>query len=79
VVLFPATRLEQAIAASEKICALVREYAWSALEPALKVTISAGVAAAEGHASHEKLLSEADRRLYAAKAGGKDRVVATPG
>lgn len=47
---------------------------WGAVQPALAVTISAGVAAAEGRASHEKLLAEADRRLSEAKRRGKNRV-----
>ncbi|HKP76921.1 MAG TPA: diguanylate cyclase [Longimicrobiaceae bacterium] len=76
VVLFPATTLEQAAAASEKVCALVREYDWEGLQPGLRVTISAGVAAATGQPTPEKLLADADARLYAAKRLGKDRVVA---
>jgi diguanylate cyclase (GGDEF)-like protein len=76
VVLFPATALDQAAAASEKVCRLVREHAWDAVQPGLAVTISAGVAEANGHASHEKLLAAADGRMYEAKRLGKDRVVA---
>jgi diguanylate cyclase (GGDEF)-like protein len=75
VVLFPATTLEQATAASEKVCALVREYGWEGLQAGLRVTISAGVAAATGQPTPEKLLSDADARLYEAKRLGKDRVV----
>ena len=75
VVLFPATSLEQAVAASEKVCALVRGWDWAALDPALAVTISAGVAAAAGQPTPEKLLADADRNLYEAKRLGKDRVV----
>jgi diguanylate cyclase (GGDEF)-like protein len=75
VVLFPATTLEQAVAASEKVCALVREHPWAELHPGLAVTISAGVAEAGAHPTHEKLLSEADARLYQAKRRGKDCVV----
>jgi len=75
VVLFPATTLEQAVAAAEKVCALVRGHSWDALQPGLRVTISAGVAAAAGHATPEALLADADARLYEAKARGKDCVV----
>jgi diguanylate cyclase (GGDEF)-like protein len=76
VVLFPATTLEQAAAASEKVCRLVRELDWASVQPGLAVTISAGVAAAGAHPTHEKLLADADARLYEAKRLGKDRVVA---
>ncbi|HEX5727287.1 MAG TPA: diguanylate cyclase [Longimicrobiaceae bacterium] len=76
VVLFPAATLEQAAAASEKLRELVAGFPWSTLHPELAVTVSAGVAAADpAHASHEKLLHDADRRLYQAKRQGKNRVV----
>jgi diguanylate cyclase (GGDEF)-like protein len=75
VVLFPAATLEQAVAASEKVCALVREWDWRAVDPELTVTISAGVAVADAQPTHEKLLADADRKLYEAKRLGKDRVV----
>jgi diguanylate cyclase (GGDEF)-like protein len=75
VILFPSTTLERAAAAAEKLVARVRAYPWSALRPGLAVTISAGVATATGHSSHEKLLREVDARMYQAKRGGKDRVV----
>jgi GGDEF domain-containing protein len=45
--------------------------------PGLAVTISAGVAQAGAHPTHEKLLAEADARLYDAKRRGKDCVVAS--
>jgi len=75
VVLFPSTTLDQARAASEKICTLVREFDWAALQPGLVVTLSAGVAQAGAHPTHEKLLAEADGMLYEAKRRGKDCVV----
>ncbi|HEU4559612.1 MAG TPA: diguanylate cyclase [Longimicrobium sp.] len=75
VVLFPATTLGQAVAASEKVCALVREHPWGELQPGLAVTLSAGVAEAGTHPTHEKLLADADGRLYEAKRRGKDCVL----
>jgi len=76
VVLFPATTLEQAAAAGEKLRALVREWPWHTMAEGLAVTISAGVAGAEAQPTPEKLLSAADARLYEAKRRGKDCVVA---
>jgi diguanylate cyclase (GGDEF)-like protein len=73
-VLFPFATREQALAASEKLCRLVAEHPWRTVHPALAVTLSAGVAAVEGHANHEKLLIDADRKLYQAKRRGKNRV-----
>jgi diguanylate cyclase (GGDEF)-like protein len=75
VVIFPGTSLEAAERAARKLWALVRGHAWDVVDAGLAVTISAGVAELAGEASHEKLLIEADRRLYAAKEEGKDRVV----
>jgi diguanylate cyclase (GGDEF)-like protein len=74
VVLFPCAALEQAVAASETLCRRVMEHPWHAVHPRLAVTLSAGVAAADGHPNHEKLLSDADRKLYRAKRQGKNRV-----
>jgi two-component system cell cycle response regulator len=75
VVLFPFATLRQATAAAEKLCALVREHAWSDIHPALAVTLSAGVAEAHGQPGHEALLAAADGRLYQAKRSGKNCVV----
>lgn len=54
---------------------LVREHPWAGIHPALAVTLSGGVAQAHGHPCHEKLLADADQKLYQAKRGGKNRVV----
>jgi diguanylate cyclase (GGDEF)-like protein len=75
VVLFPATRLEQARAAAEKVCMLVREHAWEALQPGLTMTVSVGVAEASGPTTPEQFLATADARLYEAKRLGRDCVV----
>jgi diguanylate cyclase (GGDEF)-like protein len=59
-------RLRQAVAA----------HAWETLAPGLAVTVSIGLATCFEAASHEQVLALADRRLYAAKQGGRNLVVA---
>jgi diguanylate cyclase (GGDEF)-like protein len=69
----------EAIALAER--ALVRasgdtaETALAQLEPSLAVTISIGVAVADATESLMGLMKTADARLYAAKRGGRNRVV----
>ncbi|HST60562.1 MAG TPA: diguanylate cyclase, partial [Longimicrobium sp.] len=76
VVIFPCATPEQAHAAGEKLCRRVMEHPWHTVHPLLAVTLSAGLAAADGQPNHEKLLSDADRKLYQAKRRGKNRVEA---
>ncbi|MGV8856405.1 MAG: diguanylate cyclase [Devosia sp.] len=55
---------------------------WSDLNAGLHVTISIGLAGGDGGQSAAVLMQLADARLYAAKAGGRDRVqssLSTPG
>jgi diguanylate cyclase (GGDEF)-like protein len=68
----PGVGVREAAAAAERIRATV------AATPAgpRPVTVSVGVAATEGGCSAEVLIEAADRALYAAKQGGRDRVVA---
>lgn len=72
--LLPDTPLDDAAAVAEQVRNLVEGYAWHTLDPRLSVTISLGVAQLEGDAPLQ-MLAAADQRLYAAKRGGKNRVV----
>ena len=76
VVLFSETPLDQAGIASEKIRASIETWDWSSIHPDLRVTISIGLAGGVHHENHEKLLGEADRKLYQAKRTGKNRICA---
>ncbi|MCB1995913.1 MAG: GGDEF domain-containing protein [Burkholderiaceae bacterium] len=73
--------LEADLDAAQRACeaarAAVATHDWTAEHPALRVTLSIGVADAEDSADPATLLAQADRRLYEAKRAGKDRVVAT--
>ena len=48
---------------------------WSKIDPALRVTVSIGVAAAEGNTTLTALTARADQLLHAAKNAGRTRVM----
>lgn len=71
-VVMPGTALAHAAVVAERIRERVAEHHFS---EELRLTISAGVAEAQG-GSHTELIGRADVLLYAAKDAGRDRVVA---
>lgn len=80
---FPETRLDQAEKICQQLCDAVREANWAdvasddELSPVLpKITVSFGVAQSRDDRGLETLLNDADLRLYQAKNGGRDRVIA---
>jgi diguanylate cyclase (GGDEF)-like protein len=75
VVLLPGRDAEGARAVAERIRASVATVPLAGLP----VTVSAGVVTGDGDASLEELMRAADVALYAAKAGGRDRVVGGDG
>ena len=64
-------------AAAERLRRRVASHDWNTAAPGLTVTVSIGLAHAAEAPDGEGLLALADRRLYAAKHGGRNRVVAT--
>lgn len=67
--------IDDAAALAEQLrCAITAE-PWHAVAAGLKVSTSIGVARALEAATAPELFTLADRRLYAAKFGGRDRVV----
>lgn len=64
-----------AAAPFERLRRAVAGHDWDAVAPGLRVTISIGVAVARPDDSQHSLLARADACLYAAKSGGRNRVV----
>lgn len=65
-----------ALAVCEKIRRAVETHDFSFIQPGLHMTLSIGIADDRAHEHHERMLAEADSRLYAAKAAGRNRVIA---
>jgi len=66
---------EAAIDVAERLRLSVQAFEWSAIAIELRVTVSIGVAGVAEAQDTTALLTLADRRLYAAKHGGRNRVV----
>ncbi len=64
---------------AERLRAMIEAFDWTAIAPDLRVTVSIGVAAHHEAGSPAGLLEIADRRLYEAKNGGRNRVVSASG
>jgi diguanylate cyclase (GGDEF)-like protein len=73
---FPDTELREAHLVCEDLRTAVERTNWAALGLAAGVTISFGIAEYRSDASPERLLNRADVRLYEAKNGGRNLVVA---
>ena len=76
--LLPETGAAPAGNLARKILDTVREISVPYGEDVLRCTLSAGVASFRAGANVDEVLREADRALYTAKNGGKDRVVSAP-
>ena len=59
----------------EKLRAAVAQHNWAAIHPGMSLTISIGICADTTVPAHERMLAQADRNLYTAKAAGRNRVV----
>ena len=71
----PDTSLGQAIAVANRLREATAALRFDDIDPALKVTVSIGVAQSmRGGDNHESLLARADTALYRAKQRGRDRV-----
>ena len=79
VIAFSETPLQSAAELCERLRAQIEAHPWSAVHPDLRVTISIGVSDERSLGSVEAMLAAADRRLYQAKAAGRNRVSAQDG
>jgi diguanylate cyclase (GGDEF)-like protein len=68
-------QIDAALAIAERLRQSIAAEAWEAIAVGLKVSVSTGVAAALEAPAASSLFALADRRLYAAKFAGRDRVV----
>ena len=73
--LLSGTSLEEAGPAVHRICKAVAQAHWAQLAPALKVTVSAGLACYREAESADTLLDRAEQALLDAKRRGRDRCV----
>jgi diguanylate cyclase (GGDEF)-like protein len=74
VIVFIETPIARAIGVCEALCQAISSHDWSSIHPKLNVTVSIGVAGNDQVIRYEKLLHEADIKLYEAKHQGKNRV-----
>lgn len=72
--MLPETPKEKAVILCEKLRAAVEHYPWSEIHKQLSVTMSFGVSDNVRLSHYEKLLAEADEKLYEAKNSGRNRV-----
>jgi diguanylate cyclase (GGDEF)-like protein len=74
--ILPGADAAEAAHRCERLRLRIRAHGWAPVTGTLPVTASIGVTTApDGHGTPSALLSQADRNLYAAKRGGRDRVV----
>ena len=75
VILLPEASAKEAVHIVERIRQNITNYPWHTFHPDLKITMSAGLSDDLSVKSHEKLVGIADKKLYEAKRGGRNRLV----
>lgn len=68
------TSLMRSVLVAEKLRRSVEEFNWIVIKPDLRVTVSIGLAENAKMPNHEKMISEADKKLYEAKRAGRNLV-----
>ena len=76
VIALPGIGSADAVAACNKVRQAIEQAPWPKIHPELSVTLSIGVSDHLALGDYEAMIAEADRYLYAAKHGGRNRVCA---
>lgn len=76
VIAFVESTAQQAAVRCEELRRAIEQYPWHEIAPKLQVTMSMGLCDDTAQGNVEKMLAVADTRLYQAKHGGRNRVVA---
>ena len=74
VIVLPRTSSARAQAVCERLRRTIAEHDWASIHPDLRVTISLGLATDTQVPNYEKLLGQADDKLYEAKRLGRNRL-----
>jgi diguanylate cyclase (GGDEF)-like protein len=74
--LMPATTLDEALAALERITQRIGALRVGVVDPELRITFSAGVASSLPHERFDEAIQRADQAMYRAKASGRNCVLA---
>ena len=68
------TQLPEARAVAERLRVVVQTHDWQAIAAGLQVTVSVGLSEVASGQAMQDALSDADRQLYRAKQGGRNRI-----
>ena len=79
VILMTDTEPQAALACCERLRVAIRDEPWDRIAEGVRLTASIGVASSADPADLDALARTADRRLYAAKHAGRDRVITRDG
>ena len=74
VIILSETLRHDAVTVCKNLCRIIASYTWSDLHPDLSVTVSIGISDDLSLDNHEKMLHQADKKLYEAKHQGKNQV-----
>ncbi len=75
VIVLPEACAQSAAHIVERIRQTIQNHPWHTFHPGLKITMSAGLSDDLSSENYEKLVGTADKKLYEAKRGGRNRLV----